>query len=185
MPHPRNAITEFKDSDRYLVERVFCKHIGNRVHGTINGLWSVCFHSDGIESIDVVVGRYFFSGVVDDRVLLMSYSYKEIGWISSGTLALKADSLAVSLDGVWAGYEDVFVKSGCCSWGKGFLDASSGFQDRAGRTGDEVDHGDERRFEPVSPGSCPGRLEQPIEPLQAGVGVGRSPTSDYLITMFS
>ena len=55
---------------------------------------------------------------------------------------------------------------------KGFFDVSSGFEHSAGRASDHVNHGDEGLHVAVSTGPGPHRLEQAVESVQAGIGVG-------------
>ncbi len=58
------------------------------------------------------------------------------------------------------------------------LDESNGLEDVAEGCGDEVDHGDEGCCAGVAAGPRSGRLEEGVEALEAGVGVGRGPALD-------
>ena len=58
------------------------------------------------------------------------------------------------------------------------LDETNGLEDVAEGCGDEVDHGDEGCCAGVAAGPCSGRLEEGVEALEAGVGVGRGPALD-------
>ncbi len=51
-------------------------------------------------------------------------------------------------------------------------DASNGFRDVADRGGEQVDHGDEGGRVAVAAGAVPGGLEDRVQALQAGVGMG-------------
>jgi hypothetical protein len=110
------AITGQPFSDARVIEVAKCRHVGSRVQGRILGVSFVELRDEGLVEIAPNNSKYKLSGIVDERLLVLSYHTNVRGAKGSGTLTLHADGSGRVFTGVWAGLDRGKVLNSPCIW---------------------------------------------------------------------
>lgn len=115
------------DLPMFLLDRVYCRQIGERVRGHINNLGVFQWEEDNgsYRCVTQPNTQLTFNGSIRERLFMITYESPRAEENNRGVITLQGNTSGRLFRGQWAGLVENKVETGRCEWMRSDLDEDS------------------------------------------------------------